>query len=74
MVDDVAAGNNESSWYERQLLTRLARMRQVFGGQIQAIRLSDAATGSAVNHQVAETAGRFGASTPARFASPGCWT
>ena len=65
VVDDVAAENNESSWYDRRLLTRLARMKQVLGGRIHAIRLSDTITGTVVNDKVAETASRLGATTPA---------
>jgi hypothetical protein len=65
VVDEVAAENNESSWYDRQLLTRLARMKQVFGSQIQAISLSGGISGTRVNEKVTETAARLGASTPA---------
>jgi hypothetical protein len=64
VVDDVAAENTESSWYDRQLLTRLARMKQVFGSQIQAIGLSGGISGTRVNEKLTETAARLGASTP----------
>jgi hypothetical protein len=65
VVDEVVAENSESSWYDRQLLTRLARMKQVFGSQIQAISLSSSGIGGTrVNENVAETAARLGASTP----------
>jgi len=65
VVDEVAAENNESSWYDRQLLTRLARMKQVFGSQIRAISLSGGIGGTRVNEKVTATAARLGASTPA---------
>jgi hypothetical protein len=61
VVDEVAAEDNESSWYDRQLLARLARMKQVFGGRLAAIRLSD----TVVNPAVTATAARLSASTPA---------
>lgn len=64
VVDEVAAENNESSWYDRQLLTRLARMKQVFGTRIQAISLPGGISGTRVNERVSETASRLGASTP----------
>ena len=65
VVDEVAAENNESSWYDRQLLTRLARMKQVFGSRIQAISLSSGLGATRVNQKVTDTAARLGASTPA---------
>jgi len=65
VVDDVAAENGESSRYDRQLLTRLARMKQVLGIQVQAIRLSETTTGTAVDRRIAATASRLGATTPA---------
>lgn len=65
VVDDVAAANNESSWYDRQLLMRLARMKQVLGSRIQSVRLSEAQNGTTVNEQVTDTAARLSAATPA---------
>ena len=71
VVDDVAAGNSESSWYDRRLLTRLARMKLVFGDPIRAIRLStadealNAVNATRVTEGVSETAGRLSATTPA---------
>jgi hypothetical protein len=65
VVDEVASENNESSWYDRQLLTRFAKMKKVFGPEIQAIQLADNGHLSEVNEQIAETAGRLGTRTPA---------
>jgi hypothetical protein len=65
VVDEVAAENYESSWYDRQLLTRLARMKKVFGSQIHAIALPSGIGSTRVNEKVTETAARLGASTPA---------
>lgn len=65
VVDEVAAENNESSWYDRQLLTRLARMKRLFGSQIDAISLPGGTGVTRVTEKVAETAARLGASTPA---------
>lgn len=65
VVDEVAAENNESSWYDRQLLTRLARMKPVFGSQVHAITLPSEFGSTRINEKVTETAARLGASTPA---------
>jgi hypothetical protein len=65
VVDEVAAENSESSWYDRQLLTRLARMKQVFGSQMLAITLANGTGSTRVTEKVTETAARLGASTPA---------
>jgi hypothetical protein len=65
VVDEVAAENNESSWYDRQLLTRLARMKQIFGNQVHAIALPSRFGSTRLNETVTETAARLGASTPA---------
>lgn len=64
VVDEVASENNESSWYDRHLLARFARMRTVFGAAIQSIQLADSGRRSEVNEQVAVTAARLGTSTP----------
>ena len=72
VVDEVAAENGESSWYDRQLLTRLSRMGRVFGREIQAIHLakpSETVRATAVNKSVAETASRLGTITPPRSVS-----
>jgi len=65
VVDEVAAENTESSWYDRQLLTRLARMKQVFGSPVQAITLPSGSGSTRVDEKVTHTAARLGASTPA---------
>ncbi len=70
VIDEVASENDESSWYDRQLLTRLSRMRQVFSSPLNAICLSAAydvaslAKASRLNERVADTAARLGATTP----------
>jgi hypothetical protein len=64
VVDEVAAENGESSWYDRQLLTRFARMRNVFGQEVRAIQLGDSGHVTEVNERVAATAARLGTITP----------
>jgi hypothetical protein len=64
VVNEVAAENNESSFYDRQLLNRFAKMRRVFGSSIQAIQLADSGNPTAVNQKLAETAARLGTITP----------
>jgi len=64
VVNEVAAENGESALYDRQLLNRLAKIRKVFGTEIQAIQLADAGKSTAVNEKVAETAARLGTITP----------
>ncbi len=67
VVDEVTAENGESSFYDRQLLTRLSRMRRVFVREINTIYLaepSEATRPTAVNRSVAETASRLGTITP----------
>lgn len=64
VVTEVAAENSESSFYDRQLLNRFAKMRKVFGSGIQAIQLADSGNTTAVNRTLAETAARLGTITP----------
>jgi hypothetical protein len=64
VVNEVAAENDESSFYDRQLLNRFAKMRRVFGSEIQAIQLADSGNPTAVNQRLAETAARLGTITP----------
>jgi hypothetical protein len=64
VVDEVASENGESSWYDRQLLTRFARMRNVFVREIRAIQLVDSGHATEVNEGVAATAARLGTITP----------
>jgi hypothetical protein len=61
VVDEVAADDKESPWYDRQLLTRLARMKQLFDSELAAIAMSN----TLVNATVTSTAACLGASTPA---------
>lgn len=64
VVTEVADENGESPFYDRQLLNRFAKMRKVFGAEIQAIQLADSGKPTAVNRKVAETAARLGTITP----------
>ncbi len=64
VVDEVAAENAESSFYDRQLLNRFAKMRRVFGSEIQGIHLADSGDPTTVNQTLAETAARLGTITP----------
>ena len=64
VVNEVAAENAESPFYDRQLLNRFAKMRKVFGPDIQAIHLADSGNPTTVNQKLAETAARLGTITP----------
>jgi len=64
VVDEVAVENAESSWFDRKLLARFARMRRVFGSEIQALRFPGDNHPTLVNEAVALTAGRLGEITP----------
>ena len=64
VVDEVAVENAESSWFDRKLLARFARMRRVFGSGIQALRFPGENQPTSVNEAVALTAGRLGKITP----------
>jgi hypothetical protein len=71
VIDDVSTGDKESELYDRQLLTRLSRLKTVFGSRLQSIRLSTVEDGANpspqtdLNRKVAEAATQLGASTPA---------
>ena len=60
VVDEVAAENGESSWFDRQLLTRFARMRGVFRREIEALRFPGEGDATLVNENVALAAARLG--------------
>src|SRR5207249_10389882 len=64
VVDEVAAENGESSWFDRQLLTRIARMRGVFRREIQALRFPGEGDATLVNENLALAAARLGTITP----------
>ena len=64
VVNEVATENDESPLYDRQLLSRFAKMRTVFGPVIRAIQLADSGDPTAVDQRLAETAARLGTITP----------
>lgn len=64
VVNEIAAERGDSTWYDRQLLTRFTHMRKVFVSGIDSVRLNTTAGIAEVNAGVAETAQRLSNSTP----------
>ncbi len=64
VVDEVAAGNGESSWFDHELLTRFARIRRVFGSGIQALQFPDENHPTLVDETVTLIADRLRKITP----------